>query len=1034
VVACDRRLEGKVPRLRFVDPRGREKTLTAIEVVGLNWCESRIGCGTSPAQDAAEAAECRAKPLARCRPAGIVALVEETRDEAEPTGGTDVTAVVGAQEHESEGLFPGASVGRYVVLSKVGAGGMGVVYAAYDPELDRRVALKLVLAKRPAAREVGTTRLQREAQAMAKLAHPNVITVHDVGVFQGQVFIAMEFVEGETLSDWMETERTWSEVVDVFLRAGAGLVAAHEAGLVHRDFKPDNVLMGNDGRVRVMDFGLARAEEDYPSTDTSISSEAPSSEVMTTPLTATGAIMGTPAYMAPEQHLGLQADGRADQFAFCVALYEGIYGERPFAGANRHAIMLAVTEGSIRPAPKGSAVPGWLRAIVLRGLTTSPDGRWPTISQLLEAIENGQAPTTRRWGIWAGLGIVVVGTAALLTQSEPAPGPCAETSQHLEGVWGAREREAVSAAYRDAGLAEAARTTVVEAIDAYAGEWTAMRRDNCESTRISGTQSDQMMDLRTFCLNARRTDLGALIRLLETGEPAALAEASKSIETLAPVSHCADVELLSLRVPVPEDAASRDAVESGEARLAEARARLEAGLYNDVGPILDDIASNELALSHAPFAAEVGELRGRTLVARGEYQSAVSALEQAALDAARGRDDRLLVQLHVHLLEVVGEHLGRTEEGERLDHVARVGLARIGDPKDLDRHRRLVVARLRRVTGKPDESLSLLQALQAELRDEAQADTAFALGVDRSIAALLANLGRYEESDALMKAAVVRLERRFGADHPALVPLLTNAAGMYSQRGEGERAWETLERVVPLAERHLGKNHPETARIYETKALQHHRSREFEKARDDLQRAVDGYLDNYDAGHPSVVRARGNLAATLMELGEFDEAERVSVECRDALVSRFGRDHDYLIFLLSNLAELYIQTERFDEALESILWARSTTEKVFGPDNVRIATSFIIEGNLHVAAGRPDEGITAYERGLEVYARGETPAVSQAHAEAQLAAALMGFPARRAEGKRLFTTAHERALGAGEGGVAMAEVIRSTAAEVGFKL
>ncbi len=234
------------------------------------------------------------------------------------------------RDPSAEALERGAAVGRYVILDRIGAGGMGVVYAAYDPELDRRVALKLLRTDRFAA--PGHLRLLREAKALARLTHPNVVAVHDAGTFGDQVFVAMELVEGETLRQWLEAgARSWREVLDRLLAAGRGLAAAHAAGLVHRDFKPENVLLGRDGRVRVVDFGLAKALAD--------AAEEPaapdSGGELASPLTEWGAVLGTPAYMAPEQIRGIAADARSDQFSFCVALYEALYGERPFGKGPR---------------------------------------------------------------------------------------------------------------------------------------------------------------------------------------------------------------------------------------------------------------------------------------------------------------------------------------------------------------------------------------------------------------------------------------------------------------------------------------------------------------------------------------------------------------------------------------------------------------------------------------------------------------------------------------------------------------------------
>ena len=306
-------------------------------------------------------------------------------------------------------LARGASIGRYIVLAMVGRGGMGEVYAAYDPELDRKVAVKLLRVKpgNGVSLSEGRQRTLREAQAIARLSHPNVVVVYDVGTFEDKVFIAMEYVEGNTVTYWLQVQpRTWREILKVFMDAGRGLAAAHDKGLVHRDFKTDNVMVSRDRHVRVMDFGLARqaekpaaagAETAEPTTTpkpipvrrlgsgpiarrpgprrppwssrTEPSAPVPlaghsSSGMFDARLTRTGAMMGTPAYMAPEQFLGTPTDARSDQFSFCISLYEALYGERPFEGSTMSTLTANVVQGNVREAPAGSKVPLWVRKVL----------------------------------------------------------------------------------------------------------------------------------------------------------------------------------------------------------------------------------------------------------------------------------------------------------------------------------------------------------------------------------------------------------------------------------------------------------------------------------------------------------------------------------------------------------------------------------------------------------------------------------------------------------------------------------------------
>jgi len=310
-------------------------------------------------------------------------------------------------------------VGRFVVLDVVGAGGMGLVYAAYDPELDRKIAVKVVRAAAFAGlrASVGQSQLMREAQAMARLSHPNVVTVHDVGTVGDAVFIAMEFVEGVTLRTWLQGQatestagRSWQATLALFLKAGRGLAAAHDAGVVHRDFKPDNVLVGRDGRVKVLDFGLAQAQGG----ELGVAGVAAPEGATTAEDTQVDAVIGTPAYMAPEQHDGSSCDARADQFSFCVALWEGLYGGRPFAGRTPLEVAMAMRAMAIEPVPRDSRVPRWLHRVLLRGLARDPAHRYPDMRALLAELGRDRGRLRRLWLVGAVAG--VLGLAAALAR------------------------------------------------------------------------------------------------------------------------------------------------------------------------------------------------------------------------------------------------------------------------------------------------------------------------------------------------------------------------------------------------------------------------------------------------------------------------------------------------------------------------------------------------------------------------------------------------------------------------------------------
>ncbi|MFO7564074.1 MAG: AAA family ATPase, partial [Enhygromyxa sp.] len=312
--------------------------------------------------------------------------------------GSDTEGVVDHDPEQRHRDVAPTQIGRFAVLGKLGQGGMGVVFLGHDGELERKVAIKLLRSN--AARTIGVRRLIREAQGLARLSHPNVIQVHEIGEHQGSMFVAMEYVEGSTLRDWLDAERQpWRRALEVLRQAGRGLEAAHAAGLVHRDFKPGNVMVGDDGRARVLDFGLARASNSTSEEPRSQATPPPAKGLAETfgdsgvfeglsALTRSGAVLGTPAYMAPEQIQGHPCDALSDQFSFCVTAYEALFGRRPFAGETFVELAAQVASSTIEPIPADSPVPLRLQEAVLRGLSLDPTRRWPSMAALLDELDD----------------------------------------------------------------------------------------------------------------------------------------------------------------------------------------------------------------------------------------------------------------------------------------------------------------------------------------------------------------------------------------------------------------------------------------------------------------------------------------------------------------------------------------------------------------------------------------------------------------------------------------------------------------------
>jgi serine/threonine protein kinase len=479
---------------------------------------------------------------------------KETRTANVPGSAEDASLRVG----ERDPITPGQRIGRYTVLGLIGVGGMGQVCSAYDPKLDRRVALKLLHTQGSA---VERDRLRREARALARLSHPNVVTVHEVDEHDGQLLVAMEQVDGDTLKGWSQahprdggTDRLRA-ALDLLLQAGRGLAAAHASGLVHRDFKPANVLVGRDGRVRVVDFGLARAmpaSEDPAMLESSQDIDEMLSSQRSGPedaLTKTGMVAGTPAYMAPEQFAGKHADGKSDQFSFCVAAWEVLLGERPFAGGDQATVLAAIRSGRLRR-PESAEVPPVVEAALRKGLSLRAKHRHASMEVLLAQLEaatavlaGNRAPkkTSTGWKIAGGTLVVLgVGVGAQRLHVARSENACRAEGDAIDGVWNASSREAVRDGLTATGLGYAPTVAekVVPWLDDQADAWRVAATDACMNANVRGKWDALQLDKAQWCLEQRRLELSALVGELAEADRDVVQNAVEAASTLARVDEC----------------------------------------------------------------------------------------------------------------------------------------------------------------------------------------------------------------------------------------------------------------------------------------------------------------------------------------------------------------------------------------------------------------------------------------------------------------------------------------------------------------
>ncbi|MCB9703542.1 MAG: serine/threonine protein kinase [Myxococcales bacterium] len=820
----------------------------------------------------------------------------------------------------------GSALGRYIVLERLGVGGMGVVYAAYDPELDRKVAIKLLQERGKGS--VGPVRLLREAKAMARLSHPGVITVHDVGLVDGQVFIAMELVEGATLRRWLASERPWRAIVEVFIQAGEGLAAAHEAGLVHRDFKPDNVLVGDDGRVRVLDFGLAQATDEaegegssgrlrrsseLASLPSSLSSssllrDAGLGELHDTEsaLTLDGAIVGTPAYMAPEHHLGATVDARSDIFAFAIALWEGLYRQHPFQAEGRLQMVYALTRGQLRPPPADRAVPKWLHAILVRGLRPSPDDRFQSMRELLGALRRGLGRRQqRRWLALAG-GLVLLGAgAAWAGMRAPQASPCQGAEAQLAGIWDPEREAAIAAAFAASGVAYADATWAAtrEDLAAHADAWVTMRRDACEATQLRSEQSAELMDLRIACLNDQLLELGALTEVLAAADATVIGRARMAVAALPPLDRCADADALRSRTRPPADLAQRRLVDEVRARAATLRAHVNAGRIREAEALLPALLERAAAIEYPPVRAQVALLRGQLVDRGGEPREAEGALVDAVVEATAAREDELAAEAMIDLIYTVGVRGARSEEALRWARLAGATSARLRgrardrlDARRLDREG-LVLAQ----SGDLEEGLERQGAALTLAESSYGADSLEAAAIQLNYSATLADLGRLEAAQTNLEAAIRTLTRELGADHPHVAVAVNNLGALFDSLGAPEEALMQHERALAIKTRTLGPDHPSTANSHNNIAATLIHLGRLEEAAPHIDQALAIKEASYGADAPSLAETLGLKATVALGRGDVDGAAAASARALE-LAAGFGEAGNPVLLPLHRIA------------------------------------------------------------------------------------------------------------------------------------
>jgi eukaryotic-like serine/threonine-protein kinase len=798
------------------------------------------------------------------------------------------------------------NVGRYLLRRELGRGGMGVVYEAFDPELNRIVALKVLRPELASQQQ----RLQGEAQAMATLSHPNVVTVYDVGTIDERVFLVMERVQGTKLSQWLLTEaRTSDAIVAIFLQAAEGLAAAHGAGIVHRDFKPENVLVSHNGRAQVTDFGLAISESDAKRESRFLNE-------------------GTAGYMAPEQQRGEFVDARSDQYALCVALEE-----------------------ALRDTPNVSSS---LSAIVSRGRKVEPAARWPSVRALLDAIlAQKKRARSRKTGLVVTLSLTLLGAAMFWFGGRRANDQrlCDGGEAHVAEVWNEQAKRTLLNAFRSIGSADWQKphAATARALDAYTQRWLKLQRATCEATRVHGEQSEAALDQKMSCLNERLEHARSLVRVAGAVDATMLEHIPALLDTLPPLESCNET-----RETLPPPPAERiTEVANLRARLAEASATLAAGRYEQGLHFANALTQEADRIHYLPLVAEAALLAGTAHGRLGHAQESERALEQAVSSATAGGARLIAVRAWVQLMHYIGVEEKRYADGFRYSEYANAvleGLLGVADLQSerLAWHRAMLVGQKHYAQAQEvsEQELALVASTFGEEH------RLYASALDGK-AGILAGQCRNLDALAIQNRACTILEEQFGESHPQLALCLGNIASLHSALGQHAQALTLKRRALTLFERipghpnHVAMAHRNLVRSLTALGQTEEASRALQAATS-LSRASD---------EATLSLLQADL---LHKTGKTEEAAQLYARAMAADTAHL-RSEPAL-----NLAQLELERKNYIASERASGVAMSTLERTREPTSCAFAHPLHLRAEALMALKRQTEALSTAERAVEL--------------------------------------------------------------------
>ncbi len=869
---------------------------------------------------------------------------------------------------------------RYNILRLIGQGGMGAVYLAYDLKLQRQVAIKVMHARSDEvmlneSKETQRIRIKREAQALAQLSHQHVIAVYDLDIHEGKLFISMEHIDGNNLTQWKQKEKpNKNEILNVLLAAGEGLAAAHRVGIIHLDFKPSNVIIGHDGKIKVADFGLARAtDRDEKPTQHCFDSVDKCDNLLSDKLTQTGYAIGTPAYMAPEQGKHEKLGTWTDQFSFCLVAWEMLCGERPYP-VDSIKFWKNMTSPSADMKTKyigEKKIPTWLKKNLLKGLAFHPQDRFASMLDLLKQMRKSPAKALQHSltllliMILVGMGVYGLSLSIMYRAKL-----CRDGTSKAAIVWNERTKNTIEASFVSSGHHRAVETyqRVAEILDDWSLQWAGAYTDACNATHKEGSQSEEVLDRRMRCLDRKLMSMGELTKAFSEKPDSMLVNRAVNASLgLGGVAICADIEALSQDIVPPENPVTRKAVEELRRKLENIRHFNELGKHKKAKKILDALQPQASTLPYKPIQAELILAQGINEAYMGKYKKAESALLEALQSGLYLSNKNLALEAAHELTYLVGYQQKNFSAGLVYAEMA-LGLSR-GMQDERDARSRANLGDIYLSQGNSEKATEQYKAALLLLEKTHGLNNPHMIKSITAIGVALANRAQYDKAEKEHRRAIEITERVFGPEHPTIANLCTNLGSVLSYQGRYPEAEAEHKRAIDVTERAFGPKHP-TLAIYRGNLgnVLYKRSK-YKEAEAEQRLAVKISAISHNPENPDLARYRANLGITLYNQKKYPEAEVEYKHAINSLQKAYGHDHPHVAWVHNCLGNLYLKTKNIQKAKDCFHQANAICKRLFCDPNTKADSLWSLAKILWAERNYPAKALELARQARQIFAK-----------------------------------------------------------------